>query len=76
MGGILRDEWGYEGMVMTDWNTPCDQATSVRSGNDVRMPDGEPEVLRKALKTGTLSRGHLEACAKRLLEMILKLKEN
>lgn len=71
--GILRDEWGFEGMVTTDWATPCDQTLCVLSGNDIRMPSGEPEVLKEALKNGKFKRGHLVACAKRILEMILKL---
>ena len=71
--GILRDEWGFKGMVTTDWDTPCDQAYCVLSGNDLRMPKGEPDVLREALENGRLKRGHFEECAKRILEMILKL---
>ena len=71
--GILRDEWGFEGMVTTDWNVPCDQANCVLAGNDIRMPNGHPEVLREALKSGKIKRAHLERCAERILEMILKL---
>lgn len=73
--GILRDEWGFEGMVISDWNMPCDQAQHwcVLAGNDVRMPYGDPEWLRKMFGYGDIKRGHLRACAKRILEMILKL---
>ena len=70
---ILRDEWGYEGMVETDWWTPCDQSNNVLAGCDVRMPIGDAEVLKGALKNQKITRGHLEKCAKRLLEMILKI---
>lgn len=71
--GILRDEWGFEGMITTDWGVPCDQANCVLAGNDIRMPVGLPNTINKALEEGRLQRGHLEACAKRILEMILKL---
>ena len=71
--GILRNEWGFKGMVTSDWDTPCDQTDCVLSGNDVRMPTGDPDVLRESLQNGRLKRGHLEVCAKRILEMILKL---
>ncbi len=71
--GILRQEWGYDGMVTTDWDTICDQASCVKAGNDVRMPWGYPERLKAALEDGTISRGHLEYCAKHILNMILKL---
>lgn len=71
--GILRNEWGFKGMVTTDWDTPCDQTYCVLHGNDLRMPTGDPDVLKESLENGRLKRGHLEACAKRILEMILKL---
>ena len=71
--GILRDEWGFEGMVTSDWDTPCDQTYCVLSGNDLRMPCGSFNLLREALRDGRIKREHLELCAKRILEMILKL---
>jgi len=71
--GILRQEWGFGGMVTTDWGVPCEQPSCVLAGNDIRMPSGFPEDLANALKSGRLQRGHLEQCAKRILEMILKL---
>ncbi|MBE6718773.1 MAG: beta-glucosidase [Ruminococcaceae bacterium] len=70
---ILRDEWGFKGMVMSDWWTPCDQTYCVISGNDVHMPIGDADVIKKSLEDGKLKREHLEQCAKRLLELILKL---
>ncbi len=71
--GILRDEWGYEGMVTSDWYVPCDQAECVKAGNDIRMPFGKPETIRQGLEDGRIERGHLERTVKRILEMILKL---
>lgn len=72
--GILRDEWGFEGMVTTDWGVPCNTALICKAGNDIRMWEGQPEDLREALKNGTLKRAHMEACAKRILSMILKFE--
>ncbi|MBR2861230.1 MAG: glycoside hydrolase family 3 protein [Clostridia bacterium] len=71
--GILRDEWGFEGLVISDWGTPCDQTYCVLSGNDVRMPSGDEAVLKESLEKGRIKREHLELCAKRICEMILKL---
>ena len=73
--GILRDEWGFEGMVTSDWWVPCYQPNCVLAGNDIRMPIAveEAKSLKEALKNGEIKRGHLEACAKKILEMILKL---
>ncbi len=72
--GILRDEWGYKGLVFSDWWTPCEQKYCVISGNDVRMPDGDHEKLKAALQNGELSRSHFELCAKRILELAMKFE--
>jgi len=71
--GILRGEWGFTGMVITDWHGPCNQEHNIIAGNDVRMPTGYPDVLREALKYRRIRREHLEISVKRILEMILKL---
>jgi beta-glucosidase len=72
--GILRDEWGYKGLVMSDWNTAYDQVEGIKAGLDVRMPWGEPELLKQALNDGRLTRAHLEKNVRRILEMFLKIK--
>ena len=71
--GILRDEWGYDGMVESDWGVKNDPAMEVKAGNDMKMPVGYPEDLKDALKNGIITRADLELCAKRILEMIMKL---
>ncbi|MBP3685631.1 MAG: glycoside hydrolase family 3 C-terminal domain-containing protein [Clostridia bacterium] len=71
--GILRDEWGFDGMLTTDWGTPCNQEDSVLNQCDLTMPSGKPYRLKAALEAGPLRRAHLEACARRILQMILKL---
>ena len=71
--GILRQEWGFDGMVMTDWHGPCNQEHCIIAGNDVRMPVGVPEIVSEALRYGRIRRANLEICVKRILEMILKL---
>ncbi len=72
---ILRGEWGFRGMVTTDWNVPCDQVQCILAGNDIRMRTGFPEALQRALTDGRLHRKDLELCAKRILEMILTMDE-
>lgn len=71
--GILRQEWGYEGMVITDWHGPCNQEHCIIGGNDMRMPLGFPDVIRETLRYKRLTRGHLQQRVKKTLEMILKL---
>lgn len=71
--GILRDEWGFTGMVTTDWWTFGEHYKEVKAGNDVKMGCGFPKRLMEAKAAGVLTRGEMEACAKRILELILKI---
>lgn len=70
--GILREEWGYEGMVTSDWFTFGEHYKELLAGNDVKMGCGYPERLQKALEMGLISRKDLEQSAKRVLQLILK----
>ncbi len=71
--GILREEWGFQGMVTSDWWTNGEHLKEVKAGNDVKMAQGFPDELMKALSDGSLSRQVLETSAVRILNMILKL---
>lgn len=70
---ILRGEWGYQGMVTTDWWTLGEHCKEVKAGNDMKMACGVPENLLKGLKSGALSREEMEVCVKRILGLILKM---
>ncbi|MDE7271516.1 MAG: glycoside hydrolase family 3 C-terminal domain-containing protein [Lachnospiraceae bacterium] len=70
---ILRGEWGFDGMVTTDWWTNGEHYKEVKAGNDVKMATGFPERLMEALDKGILTRADMEICARRILELILKL---
>ena len=70
---ILRGEWGFEGLVTTDWYTHGEQYREINAGNDVKMGRGMPEHTLAALKDGRLSRDALDASARRVLELLLKL---
>lgn len=74
LNGILRGEWGFEGMVTTDWTTLREHYKEVQAGNDIKMPRGDSDELRESLESGNLTRGELYVCAKRILEMILWLE--
>ncbi len=71
--GILREEWGYEGLVTTDWWTFAEHYKEVKAGNDVKMACGYPAQLMEALNAGLLTRAEMLICAKRVLGMILKI---
>lgn len=70
---ILRGEWGWQGMVTTDWWNRGDQYKEIKAGNDVKMGCGYPERILQAIAAGLLSREEVEISAKRVLELILKV---
>lgn len=71
--GVLREEWGYRGIVTTDWWTRAEHWREVKAGNDLKMACGYPEEVLAAVERGDLTKEDIRACAKRILECILKL---
>lgn len=70
---ILRNEWGFQGLVTTDWYTYGLQAKEIMAGNDVKMAAGMPEHTLQMLREGKLDRCALETSVRRVLELILKI---
>lgn len=70
---ILRGEWGFEGMVTTDWWTHGEHYKETKAGNDVKMACGFPARLLEAREKGALTREEMEICARRILGLILKI---
>ena len=70
---VLRGEWGFEGAVTTDWWTNGEHYKEVAAGNDIKMATGFPERLMEAVHKGIITRAELETCAKRVLNLILKV---
>ena len=73
---VLREEWGFEGVVMSDWNATdqCSHVEAINAGNDLIMP-GNPGVVKtlmKGLKDGTLNREALEISVARILDLIFQ----
>ena len=71
--GILRDEWGWEGMVTTDWWTFGEHYKEAMAGNDIKLGCGFPERLLEAKEKGLLTRGAMETAAKHILGLILHI---
>lgn len=69
---ILRGEWGYNGMVTTDWWNHSEQYLEIKAGNDVKMMNGYPERVKEAYERGEISLNEIKTCARRVLEMVLK----
>jgi beta-glucosidase len=73
--GILRREWGFKGMVVSDWTNKADHVEEIKAGNDVRMPKGDAQYLLDAVAEGRLTREELAVCVKRLMKLILWIGE-
>ena len=75
---ILRAEWGFDGMVVTDWGAMNDRIEGFRAGCDLNMPGGsdymEKEVLA-AVKAGTLPESCVEDSARRVLKLVFRAAE-
>ncbi|MCW3807742.1 glycoside hydrolase family 3 N-terminal domain-containing protein [Plebeiibacterium marinum] len=71
---ILRKEWGFNGLVMTDWFAGRDFAAQVKAGNDLLMPGRKREVrsVSKALKEKTLAEVELDRNVEKILNVILR----
>lgn len=73
---ILRGEWGYNGLVLTDWGGSNDHIKGVAAGSDLEMPTPGMDSARqivKAVKEGKLSEEAVDACVGRLLEAVQTL---
>ena len=70
--GILRDEWGFEGIVTSDWWTRGEHYKESNAGNDLKMGNGYTDRLKAADEKGALDHDQLKLNAKRILNTILK----
>ena len=73
LSDILREEWGWNGMVTTDWWTCGEHYKETKAGNDVKMACGYPERILEAKALGLITREEMEVCATRILDLILKV---
>lgn len=70
--GILRGEWGFDGLVMTDWHNWAEHYREALAGNDIRMPCGSPKRLQRAMAEGLITREDLRVNVRRILELLLR----
>lgn len=70
---ILREEWGFDGLVMTDWGAANDRAAGIAAGLDLEMPGSskafDAEVLA-AIADGRLTEADVDRCAARVIELL------
>lgn len=81
--GILRNDWGYQGLVMTDWlggvdpvhrKGGTDRVANMIAGNDLIEPGAaeDTRVIEKAVQDGKLDVKYLDACVRNILKLIVK----
>ncbi len=76
---VARKEWGFKGMIMTDWTTTFPNGGStpyecIKAGNDLIMPgyQGDFDDINKAVEEGKLTEDELRACAERMINIIAR----
>ena len=71
---ILRDEWGFDGIVMTDWTGLRNTAAQIKAGNDLMEPGAESQIkdVVEKVKSGVLSEADLDICVRRILQYLVK----
>ena len=71
---IVRDEWGWKGMYVSDWNAGDDAVAAMLAGNDMLQPgqDKQYQAILAAARSGALSIDILNANVKRILEYVVK----
>ncbi len=75
---ILRDEWGFEGLVVSDWGAAKDRVAGMINGNDLEMPtsgDYNTNKVCRAVREGKMKVDAVDVCADRVLDLILKSKD-
>lgn len=71
---VLRGEWGFQGLVMTDWTGRRDTAAQIEAGCDLMEPGKHSQIreLVRKVKKGELPEAALDTCVRRVLELIVK----
>lgn len=85
---VVRDEWGFQGFVMTDWGTtsqgskgkkkydPSTCAGCMHAGNDLIMPGSWEDIknLKEAVLSGEVAPSEIRTCVKRILQAVIRLR--
>ena len=72
---VLRKDWGFAGLVVTDWGALCDRVKAIHAGCDLSMPGGSTYMedwVAAAVRDGTLPESDVDACAARVIALALK----
>ena len=75
---ILKNEWGFEGLVVSDWGAVRDRVAALRAGLDLEMPgpqDRRVKAVVEAVRSGNLDEATLDESVRRILNIVFKAKE-
>ena len=76
---VLRDEWGFEGYVMSDWGAVNDRVKGLKAGLELEMPGSggntDKEIV-EAVKNGELEESVLDRAVERILNIVFKFTDN
>lgn len=76
---ILRDEWGFDGVIVSDWGGINDRVLALRAGSELEMPTSGGQTVREiiqAVKSGELDENILDEAVDRLLDLILSTSKS
>ena len=78
LNDVLREEWGFAGLVVTDWGALCDRVRAMEAGCDLSMPGGSDymeDKVAEAVRSGSLPESAVDACAVRVIRLALRSAE-
>lgn len=76
---ILRDEWGFKGLVVSDWGAVRDRVKGLGAGLDIEMPGTfgmSAEKIKEAIENGTLDEAVLDKSCRRIVNLVFKWHQN
>ena len=74
---ILRDEWGFDGVVISDWGACINPEASIKAGMDLAMPDSSGylgKLITKSVENGTLTEAEIERASKNVLKLAAEVE--